>query len=242
MAAVPAPARSAARSQAGRAPQPGSSLAPAPARPAAPKRAPAGPRRAPAPQRAPVKRARTAPATARGAAILDTLLAGRGWIALVFVLLAGIVFFNVDLLRMNRDIAQTAERAGSIKRENARLRGEAARLGSSERIQAVAAEAGLVMPAPGAVRYLRSRTGDAPHAARALAAGETPAALPTDMAALGAEPVIDPATGLPVEPAAVPAVDPTVDPATGLAIDPATGAPADSATTAVDPATGLPTE
>jgi hypothetical protein len=66
------------------------------------------------------------------------------------------VFFNVDLLRMNRDIAVTSERARTVQLENARLRTDIARLGSSERIQRVAADRGLVLPAPGEVRYLRS--------------------------------------------------------------------------------------
>ena len=54
---------------------------------------------------------------------------GRIWLGLIFVLLAGIVFFNVDLLRMNREITRTADRAAAVKRENARLRTELARLG-----------------------------------------------------------------------------------------------------------------
>ncbi len=171
---APAPARHAparpapARTGPALAKRTSGAAAPAPSRPGAPKRTPA-----PGRPRAPAERPRTALVTARGAAVLDTLLAGRGWIALVFVLLAGIVFLNVDLLRMNRDIARTVERATAVKRENSRLRAEAARLGSSERIQAVASEAGLVMPAPGAVRYLRSRPVDGRRAARSLAAGET---------------------------------------------------------------------
>ena len=59
---------------------------------------------------------------ARTGGVLDALLAGRGWIVLIGLLLAGIVFFNVDLLQMNRDIAQDAERAAALKRENGRLR------------------------------------------------------------------------------------------------------------------------
>lgn len=149
----------------------------------------------------------------RGAAVLDALLFGRGWIGLVFVLLAGIVFFNVDLLQMNREIASTAERTGSIKRENARLRSEAARLGSTERIQAVAAEAGLVMPAPGDVRYLRSRAPDGGHAARALAAGETSSTAPA--AAEVPDATTDAAAVVPIDPAVAP-----VDPAT-VAVEPA---------------------
>lgn len=123
---------------------------PAPARPA--------PARRPAPVRGPAAPARGI-ARPAGAAVLDRLLSGRLWIGLVFLLLVGIVFFNVDLLGMNRDIARTAERSESIKRENARLRGDIARLGSSERIQKVAADGGLVLPAPGEVRYLKPNPG-----------------------------------------------------------------------------------
>jgi cell division protein FtsL len=106
---------------------------------------------------------------ARTARVLDALLSGRGWIALIGVLLAGIVFFNVDLLQMNRDIAQNAEKAAALKRENARLRLDVARLASSERIQEAAADLGLVLPAPGEVRYLKARPGlDARRAAKRI--------------------------------------------------------------------------
>jgi cell division protein FtsL len=92
----------------------------------------------------------------RGARVLDALLTGRVWIALVGVLLAGIVFFNVDLLRMNRDITQMAERSDALQRQNARIREDVAHLASSERVQEAAAKLGLVLPEPGDVRYLRS--------------------------------------------------------------------------------------
>jgi cell division protein FtsL len=93
----------------------------------------------------------------RGARVLDRLLTGRIWIALIGVLLAGIVFFNVDLLQMNREITQMADKATQIKRENDRLRHDYARLASSERIQEAAAALGLVYPAAGEVRYLDSK-------------------------------------------------------------------------------------
>jgi cell division protein FtsL len=96
-------------------------------------------------------------ARARGAGLLDALLRGRAWIVLVGALLVGIVFFNVDLLRLNREIARTSEKSAAIKRENSRLLLELARLDSSERIQRAAVERGLVLPAPGDVRYLRAR-------------------------------------------------------------------------------------
>jgi cell division protein FtsL len=105
----------------------------------------------------------------RTSGVLDALLAGRGWIALVGVLLVGIVFFNVDLLRMNREIALTAERGAVLKRENARLRREAALLGSSQRIQDAAAELGMVLPTAGEVRFLTAHPPfDARKAARRI--------------------------------------------------------------------------
>ena len=89
--------------------------------------------------------------------MLDALLTGRIWIGLIGVLLAGIVFFNVDLLQMNREITQMADKATQIKRQNDRLRHDYARLASSERIQEAAAALGLVYPAAGEVRYLESK-------------------------------------------------------------------------------------
>jgi cell division protein FtsL len=117
----------------------------------------------PAPRRSAPGRAKAAPRSAArrvalplGARLLDTLLNGRVWIGLVGVLLAGIVFFNVDLLRMNREITHMADKAAQLKRENAGLREDVAGLANSERIQEAAAELGLVLPAPAEVRYLKS--------------------------------------------------------------------------------------
>ncbi len=124
----------------------------------------------------------------RTSGVLDALLAGRGWIVLVGVLLVGIVFFNVDLLRMNREIALTAEKSTALKRDNARLRQEAALLGSSERIRDAATELGLVLPGAGDVRYLKAHPEfDARKAARTIVE-------PTEVAALPVETVIEPPT------------------------------------------------
>jgi cell division protein FtsL len=127
----------------------------------APERRHPVPRRQVAPPRRPPRRVsgphREAAPLPRGARVLDALLTGRAWIALVGLLLAGIVFFNVDVLQMNREITQMADRAAQIKRQNDRLRHDYARLASSERIQEAAASLGLVLPAPGEVRYLTSK-------------------------------------------------------------------------------------
>jgi cell division protein FtsL len=175
-------------------------------------------------------------ARARTSRALDALLSGRGWIALVFLLLAGIVFFNVDLLQMNRDIATNSERIAALKRENSRLLLDRARLATSERIQEEAAKLGLVLPAPGEVRYLKARpAADARRAAKRIKAPEGTASTPapaattpeTGATATSSAAGLDPATGLPVDPATG---QPVYDPVTGAPLDPATGEPLDLST------------
>lgn len=160
-------------------------------------------------------------ARARTGSVLDALLSGRGWIALVFVLLAGIVFFNVDLLQMNRDIARNADRISALKRENARLLVDEARLASSERIQEAAAQLGFVLPAPGEVRYLKARpTRDAGQAVKRITAPNLTFVAPDPV-----EPDPVASTSEPVAPTTDPAA---TDPA---AADPAAIQPADPAAT-----------
>jgi cell division protein FtsL len=222
-------------------------------RPAAPRRRSGYARRAPArPAPLPVRVleapfARTV--RARTSRLLDALLSGPGWIALVFLLLAGIVFFNVDLLQMNRDIARNSERISALKRENARLLLDQARLANSERIQEEAAGLGLVLPAPGEVRYLKARPSlDARKAAKSITAPteaySPPGETDTDGGSSGSAAGIDPVTGFPVDPATG---QPVYDPVTGAPLDPATGEPLDlsGAQTAAPEgttATGTPTD
>jgi cell division protein FtsL len=153
--------------------------------------------------------------------MLDALLSGRGWIALVFVLLAGIVFFNVDLLQMNREIAGNDQKISALKREIARNRLDVARLASSERIQESAAQLGLVLPAPGDVRYLKARPRLDPHQAAKRITAPNTAYVPPEPIDTTPEPVAPAAT----DPAATEqaATDPTAAPTT---TDPATADPA----------------
>jgi cell division protein FtsL len=188
-------------------------------------------------------------ARARTTWLLDVLLSGRGWIALVFLLLAGIVFFNVDLLQMNRDIARNSEKISALKRENARLLLDQARLANSERIQEEAMKLGFVLPAPGEVRYLKARPSqDARRAAKSITVptddytpqSETDASSGATESATG----IDPVTGFPVDPATG---APVYDPVTGAPLDPATGEPLDlsgagTTTPPQDTTAGTPTD
>jgi cell division protein FtsL len=111
-----------------------------------------------------------APARRDFVAVLDRLLRGPLYIAVVGILLAGIVFFNVGVLELNHGIARTDARASQLKRENAALTLQLAKLGSSERIQRVALERGLVLPQPADVRYLRAHRQDAGRALRVMTA------------------------------------------------------------------------
>lgn len=170
----------------------------------APRRAPTRPRRV----ATPVRRQPASKPLTRGQRIaalphspfVDRLLTGRTWIVLVGVLLAGIVFLNVSLLEMNANTAQTSEQVAGLKRENARLRLQAARAGSTERIQEAAADIGLVLPAPGQVRYLKANPAKDPR--RALAQMTTPAVAPEPVA-VAPEPVPVETVPVAVEPAPV---------------------------------------
>jgi len=189
----------------------------APARPSTPA-APARPQRVPArrrpgaaipPPRRPTPedgRQRAAPrtATARSSAretplstgLVDRLLLDRGWIALVGLLLVGIVFLNVRLLVLDGGIARDAARTTQLKQANATLRLQAARLGSTERIQRVAAARGLVWPQPGRVRWLRPEARpDAREALARMTPPAPPAAGGGDVASTGAASQAPPAAG-----------------------------------------------
>lgn len=157
--APPAPARSTGRA------------APRSARPGPARSARVAPRTArPAEHSTPTARLLKLRAVAPSpAGLLEKLVRGRGWVAFVGVLLAGIVFLNVTVLEVNGSIANVSERATALKRENAELRLQVARLASSERIQAAAVDRGFALPAPGAVTYLRADAeADARRAERAL--------------------------------------------------------------------------
>ncbi len=91
----------------------------------------------------------------RGMPLVDRLLRGRGWVAIVGALLAGIVFLNVSVLELNRGIAHTDAKASLLERTNSGLRERVARLDSGERIQQLAARQGFVLPQPGDVTFIR---------------------------------------------------------------------------------------
>ena len=102
------------------------------------------------------------------ARVLDRLVRGRAWIALVAVALMGIVFMQVSLLKLNAGISRAVTAADTFDRQNSSLREEISKLDSGERIQAVAAKLGMITPAAGDVRYLDGRGADGARAAASI--------------------------------------------------------------------------
>ncbi len=103
--------------------------------------------------------------------LLDRLLRGRIWIGLIAVLLFGLVFLNVSLLRMNSAAGNNAEQVKELRIQNDRLNAKVSRLQGGDRLDRVAGRLGLVMPEPGSVHYLSARESDVEQAARALRGG-----------------------------------------------------------------------
>lgn len=125
------------------------------------------------------------------ARVLDRLVRGRMWLGIVAVALLGIVFMQVSLLRLNANVGTSVTKADTLERENSGLRGDISRLDSGERIQAVAAKLGMVMPPAGDVHFLDARGANAVLASTSITA-------PSPVK----DPVPAPTTTAPVAPAA----------------------------------------
>ena len=114
------------------------------------------------------------------ARVLDRLVRGRAWIAIMAIGLIGIVFMQVSLLKLNAGISRAVTAADTFDRQNSSLREDISKLDSGERIQSVAAKLGMVTPAAGDVHYLDGRGADGARAAAAIKPPDpvTPTAAP----------------------------------------------------------------
>ena len=132
--------------------------------------------------------------------LVHRLTRGRLWIGALTTLLVGIVSLNVLALSFNASSSRVGRQADALKREISALRAKIAIDGASnQRIQAVAAQLGLIVPEPGSVGYLRPGHDDAAVAAQRLASGELTA---------------QPSYVAPLAPVSVPTTTPTSPPAT----------------------------
>jgi hypothetical protein len=156
--------------------------------------------------------------------LVDGLLRGRAWIWLIGILLGGIVAMQVSLLKLNAGISNAVTASGTLERQNADIEAEIAELSSGERVRAMAARDGMVLPLPGAVTYLSARPDrDARLAARRLQPpSETAAAI---MANGGREPgVLAPVSTTPQVTAPPPTATATPTPVPTATPDPTAAA------------------
>jgi cell division septation protein DedD len=135
--------------------------------------------------------------------LVHWLTRGRLWIVVLTTLLVGIVSLNVLALSFNASSSRVGMQADELKREISGLRAKIATDGASnQRVQAAAANVGLIVPEPGSVGYLRPGHDDAAVAAQRLASGELTA---------------QPSYVAPLAPVSVPMTIPTSPPATDQA-------------------------
>jgi hypothetical protein len=92
--------------------------------------------------------------------LIFRLTRGRGWIALLSVLLFGIVALNVVSLSLNAGSGRVSQAVEELERQNSGLRAQLAEQLSASRIQGTAAVKGLAVPAPEDISYLSAEDGD----------------------------------------------------------------------------------
>jgi hypothetical protein len=101
--------------------------------------------------------------------LLDRLLRSRAWISVIGIGLMGIVAMQVSLLKLNTGISRAVQAATTLERQNAMLESQLARMGSNERISALALKRGMVAPPAGSVVFVKARPAtDAARAARRI--------------------------------------------------------------------------
>ena len=127
------------------------------------------PRTAPRPQRARRSTARPSAGAAISARtlafvgslpdhpLLDRIVRGRTWIALLGLMLVGIVAMQVEQLKLGASIGRSVGRTSQLQTRNEQLQASVALLSDEQRIESVAAKEGMIMPPPSAVGFLANR-------------------------------------------------------------------------------------
>jgi hypothetical protein len=101
--------------------------------------------------------------------VIVRLTRGRGWIAVLCALLAGIVTLNVLSLSLTADSGRLALQIDDVKTQISTLRGQIDERLAASRVEGEAARLGLAVPDPEAISYLSASNGDAERLSRLLA-------------------------------------------------------------------------
>ncbi len=204
---------------------------------------PRAPRRVSGPARRP---AQTSPLLQRAAALadarlLDRLIRGRAWIAVIGVMLMGLVFVQVSMLQLNTGISRDVATAAQLERSNQNLRNTVSELGAGDRIATAAQKLGMVMPTAGEVHYLQAGRTSTDAAVRGISAPAPVQQQPLVAEATTPTPAATPLAGAATAGAATPAVTQQAAPVTQQALPatqqaPVTQQQAPAAGTTVTPA------
>ena len=98
-------------------------------------------------------------------ALLDRVVRGRAWIPLLGVLLVGLVAMQVEILKLGTGMGRWIDRSSTLQTRNQSLQASVAGLMDDQRIEALAAKMGMVVPDPTAVSFLSAQpAGDTPRA------------------------------------------------------------------------------
>jgi hypothetical protein len=101
--------------------------------------------------------------------MLDRLIRGRTWIAIVAFALIGIVTLQLGLLKLNAGIGHSLRLQANLQRENAALSIENSELAAGDVVESRAGPLGMEVVPVGALRFLTAHPGaDAGHGAAAL--------------------------------------------------------------------------
>ena len=119
--------------------------------------------------------------------LLDRLIRGRSWIALVAFALLGIVTLQLTLLKLNASIGHSLQRSALLQRENAALSIENSEMAAGNRVESTAAHLGMELVPAGALKFLAANPlADIAHAAAALSTAAHATATSTSSEAPGA--------------------------------------------------------
>ena len=85
--------------------------------------------------------------------LLDRLIGGRAWIAVIAFALIGIVAMQLWVVKLGVGIGRALEHTQLLQQENATLAGEDSALSSAERIERLALAKGMVPASPAALHF-----------------------------------------------------------------------------------------
>jgi hypothetical protein len=180
-----------------------------------------------------LQRARTLP----DARIVDRLVRGPAWIALIGFLLMGLVAMQVSQLKLSASVSRAVQQGANLERRNGELQAAVSRLSGEQRLQDTGARLGMFLPAAGDIHFLKlAPPRDATQAASALRANR-PVSVSSSSAApattMDAPAMPDPTVAAPAPAGAPPQAQTQTPSPGGTAAPPSTPQqpPADSATT-----------